>query len=117
MCQATCVFAGPGPPWLELSMETTRNSRTPTSTLILVSLACKTGIYNQLNRSTTLYISGVYFTGDGARRDADGHYQITGRVDDVINVKGHRMGTAELESAMVRGKGESHGERGGREPC
>ena len=46
---------------------------------------------------------GYYFTGDGAYRDADGHYQITGRVDDVINIKGHRLGTAELESAMVRG--------------
>ena len=44
---------------------------------------------------------GMYFTGDGAYRDKDGHYQITGRVDDVINVKGHRLGTAELESAMV----------------
>ena len=46
--------------------------------------------------------AGLYFTGDGAYRDGDGHYQITGRVDDVINMKGHRIGTAELESAMVR---------------
>ena len=45
--------------------------------------------------------SGKYFTGDGARRDADGDYWITGRVDDVINVSGHRMGTAEVESALV----------------
>ncbi|WP_019832277.1 acetate--CoA ligase [Sphingomonas sp. PR090111-T3T-6A] len=44
---------------------------------------------------------GVYTTGDGARRDADGYYWITGRVDDVINVSGHRMGTAEVESALV----------------
>jgi acetyl-CoA synthetase len=44
---------------------------------------------------------GLYFTGDGARRDADGYYWITGRVDDVINVAGHRMGTAEVESALV----------------
>lgn len=44
---------------------------------------------------------GYYFPGDGARRDADGHYWITGRVDDVINVSGHRMGTAEVESALV----------------
>jgi acetyl-CoA synthetase len=44
---------------------------------------------------------GKYFTGDGARRDADGYYWITGRVDDVINVAGHRLGTAEIESAMV----------------
>jgi acetyl-CoA synthetase len=44
---------------------------------------------------------GKYTTGDGARRDADGYYWITGRVDDVINVTGHRMGTAEVESALV----------------
>ncbi len=44
---------------------------------------------------------GLYFTGDGARRDKDGYYWITGRVDDVINVSGHRMGTAEVESALV----------------
>ncbi|CAN5367729.1 acetate--CoA ligase [soil metagenome] len=44
---------------------------------------------------------GTYFTGDGSRRDADGYYWITGRVDDVINVSGHRMGTAEVESALV----------------
>ena len=46
--------------------------------------------------------TGLYFSGDGAFRDDDGHYQITGRVDDVINVKGHRIGTAELESCLVR---------------
>jgi acetyl-CoA synthetase len=45
--------------------------------------------------------AGLYFTGDGARRDQDGYYWITGRVDDVINVSGHRMGTAEVESALV----------------
>jgi acetyl-CoA synthetase len=44
---------------------------------------------------------GLYFTGDGARRDEDGYYWITGRVDDVLNIAGHRMGTAELESALV----------------
>jgi acetyl-CoA synthetase len=44
---------------------------------------------------------GYYFAGDGCRRDADGDYWITGRVDDVINVSGHRMGTAEVESALV----------------
>ena len=44
---------------------------------------------------------GLYFTGDGCRRDADGYYWITGRVDDVINVSGHRMGSAEVESALV----------------
>ncbi|MEH6531392.1 MAG: acetate--CoA ligase [Photobacterium frigidiphilum] len=44
---------------------------------------------------------GMYFTGDGARRDEDGYYWITGRVDDVLNISGHRMGTAEIESALV----------------
>jgi acetyl-CoA synthetase len=44
---------------------------------------------------------GLYFTGDGARRDEDGDYWITGRIDDVLNVSGHRLGTAELESALV----------------
>lgn len=50
---------------------------------------------------------GYYFTGDGCRRDADGYYWITGRVDDVINVSGHRMGTAEVESALVAHKAVS----------
>jgi len=44
---------------------------------------------------------GYYFTGDGARRDEDGYYWITGRIDDVLNVSGHRLGTAEIESALV----------------
>ena len=44
---------------------------------------------------------GKYFTGDGCRRDKDGYYWITGRVDDVLNVSGHRIGTAEVESALV----------------
>jgi len=47
---------------------------------------------------------GLYFTGDGCRRDEDGYYWITGRVDDVINVSGHRLGTAEVESALVGNK-------------
>ncbi len=46
-------------------------------------------------------LTGCYFSGDGARRDADGFYQITGRMDDVINVSGHRLGTAEIEDVMV----------------
>lgn len=46
--------------------------------------------------------SGCYFSGDGAWRSEDGYYQITGRMDDVINVSGHRLGTAEVEDAMVR---------------
>ena len=46
-------------------------------------------------------IPGMYFTGDGAKKDEDGYYWIIGRIDDVINVSGHRMGTAEVESALV----------------
>jgi acetyl-CoA synthetase len=49
-------------------------------------------------------VKGKYFTSDGCRRDADGYYWITGRVDDVINVSGHRLGTAEIESALVSHK-------------
>ena len=45
---------------------------------------------------------GYYFTGDGAYRSEEGHYQITGRMDDVLNVSGHRLGTAEIEDAIVR---------------
>ena len=62
------------------------------------------GVYGDAARFKETYFSafpGYYFTGDGARRDEDGHYWITGRVDDVLNVSGHRMGTAEVESAMV----------------
>jgi len=61
-------------------------------------------IYGDHDRMVQTYFStfpGYYFTGDGARRDEDGYYWITGRVDDVINVSGHRMGTAEVESALV----------------
>lgn len=61
-------------------------------------------VYGDHERFVQTYFStfkGMYFTGDGARRDADGYYWITGRVDDVINVAGHRMGTAEVESALV----------------
>jgi len=61
-------------------------------------------VYGDHERFVATYFStykGLYFTGDGARRDADGYYWITGRVDDVINVAGHRLGTAEVESALV----------------
>ena len=61
-------------------------------------------LYGDHNRFMETYFStykGKYFTGDGCRRDEDGYYWITGRVDDVINVSGHRMGTAEVESALV----------------
>ncbi len=62
------------------------------------------GVYGDKSRFYQTYFSqykGLYFTGDGCRRDEDGYYWITGRVDDVINVSGHRMGTAEVESALV----------------
>ncbi len=61
-------------------------------------------VYGDHKRFVDTYFStfkGKYFTGDGARRDEDGYYWITGRVDDVINVAGHRLGTAEVESALV----------------
>jgi len=61
-------------------------------------------VYGDHERFVQTYFStypGKYFTGDGCRRDADGYYWITGRVDDVINVAGHRLGTAEVESALV----------------
>ena len=61
-------------------------------------------VYGDHERFVKTYFSdykGYYFTGDGCRRDEDGYYWITGRVDDVINVSGHRMGTAEVESALV----------------
>lgn len=61
-------------------------------------------VWNDHERFFQTYFTtypGRYFTGDGCRRDADGYYWITGRVDDVINVSGHRMGTAEVESALV----------------
>ncbi len=61
-------------------------------------------VYGDHKRFADTYFSqypGSYFTGDGARRDADGYYWITGRIDDVLNVSGHRLGTAEIESALV----------------
>jgi len=64
-------------------------------------------VYGDNKRFAETYFStfnNVYFTGDGAKRDADGYWWITGRVDDVINVSGHRMGTAEVESALVSNK-------------
>ena len=62
------------------------------------------GIFNDPERYQKQYwtdVPGMYFTGDGARRDADGYFWIMGRIDDVINVTGHRLGTAEVESALV----------------
>ena len=60
-----------------------------------------TAIPSATRSSTGREIPGVYFTGDGARRDEDGYFWVMGRVDDVLNVAGHRLGTAEIESALV----------------
>ncbi|MBI89099.1 MAG: acetate--CoA ligase [Candidatus Marinimicrobia bacterium] len=65
-------------------------------------------VYGDHKRFIDVYLSqfpGYYFTGDGARRDKDGYYWITGRVDDVLNVSGHRIGTAEVEGAIGKAKG------------
>lgn len=62
------------------------------------------GVYGDQQRFFDTYFSqysGYYFTGDGAKRDKDGYYWVTGRVDDVLNISGHRLGTAEIESALV----------------
>jgi len=62
------------------------------------------GVYGEPKRFKYTYFSqfpGKYFTGDGAKKDKDGYYWLMGRVDDVINVSGHRLGTAEIESAFV----------------
>ena len=75
--------------------------------ILVISSSCpgqSTSIYGDHQRFIDTYFKnypGYYFTGDGARRDEDGYFWITGRVDDVINVSGHRMGTAEIESALV----------------
>ena len=65
-------------------------------------------VFGDHNRFKETYFSqfkGYYFTGDGAKRDEDGYYYITGRVDDVLNVSGHRIGTAEVEGAIGKAKG------------
>jgi acetyl-CoA synthetase len=65
------------------------------------------GVYGDDERFFQTYFSqypGYYFTGDGATRDEDGYYWITGRVDDVLNVSGHRLGTAEIEGAILEHK-------------
>ncbi len=65
-------------------------------------------IYGDQERFIETYFKqfpGYYFTGDGAKRDEDGYYWITGRVDDVLNVSGHRIGTAEVEGAIGKGEG------------
>ncbi len=59
------------------------------------------GAHERFEQTYFSTFKGMYFSGDGARRDEDGYYWITGRVDDVLNVSGHRLGTAEIESALV----------------
>src|ERR1700676_4305010 len=62
------------------------------------------GIWGGMRRYRDTYwseVPGTYFTGDGCRRDKDGYFWIVGRIDDVLNVAGHRIGTAEVESALV----------------
>ena len=79
-----------------------------------VARRCCARVYGDPERYVEQYwseIPGIYFTGDGARRDEDGYFWIMGRVDDVINVAGHRLGTMEVESALVS---HPRGRRGGR---
>ena len=71
------------------------------------------GDHERCRQSYFATYPGLYFTGDGCRRDADGHYRIIGRVDDVINVSGHRMGTAEVENAIDDAPARSGKCRGG----
>jgi acetyl-CoA synthetase len=59
------------------------------------------GDHQRFKETYFSHFKGYYFTGDGCRRDEDGYYWITGRIDDVLNVSGHRLGTAEVESALV----------------
>ena len=59
------------------------------------------GDHNRFYETYFSYVPGMYFSGDGAKRDEDGYYWIIGRIDDVINVSGHRLGTAEIESTLV----------------
>jgi len=102
---ATLPFFGVKPGIVD---ENGRVIETPVATGNLVLMSSWPGqirtVYGDHQRVIDTYYSsykGMYFTGDGARRDADGYYWITGRVDDVMNVSGHRMGTAEVESALV----------------
>jgi acetyl-CoA synthetase len=74
------------------------------------------GVWGDEERFFATYFTtfaGYYFTGDGCRRDEDGYYWITGRIDDVINVSGHRMGTAEIEIGAGRPCQGGRGRRGG----
>ena len=109
-----CVAAKPGSgtlpfPGIEVDVVTLDGTPVPPGSggLLVVKRpwpAMARTIYNDPDRYLRQYwsmIPGVYFTGDGARKDADGYFWIMGRVDDVINVAGHRLGTMEVESALV----------------
>ena len=65
------------------------------------------GDHDRFFQTSFSQVPGYYYTGDGARRDEDGDFWITGRIDDVLNVSGHRLGTAEIESALVAHRGVS----------
>ena len=102
---ATLPFFGIDPQIVDADGESARRRRQRQS---LSSLNSWPGqmrtVYGDHQRFIDTYFKtypGKYFTGDGYRRDEDGYYWITGRVDDVINVSGHRMGTAEVESSLV----------------
>lgn len=104
-----CVWLSLGLVWPELFTTTTSDSLTPTASLILVQYdAFMSQTYSLSQQKNNLKICilcastvGYFFTGDGAYRSEEGYYQITGRLDDVINVSGHRIGTAEIEDVVV----------------
>ncbi len=105
-----CVSASHGLGWLGASTETMRDISMHISNHILVSKN-KQAAFTQFVMPVfelMCCLSGCYFTGDGAYRTEDGYYQITGRVDDVINVSGHRLGTAEIEDALVQRHTHTH---------
>jgi acetyl-CoA synthetase len=101
---ATRPFFGIAPALFDAAGETLQGA-TEGNLVILDSWPSQARtVYGDHERFEQTYFSaypGVYFTGDGCRRDEDGYYWITGRVDDVLNVSGHRLGTAEIESALV----------------
>ena len=83
----------------EVRPECRREARHPRA--VAVDVAHDLGRQGALQETYWSEIKGSYFTGDGARRDKDGYFWIVGRIDDVLNVAGHRLGTAEVESALV----------------